>query len=613
MAFTTWNAAGLFGSVHAQPFQSIAKFRRVQGLIRRASVVGVQESHGGPGDLSTLDRECPSHMHWGSFGSKPAIGGVLVSISMEFAENFNSFQEIVLSVGRCLVIRCVGPGAALQIINLHLEPSLSFDDKSALLNTIATTTATFLGISIFMGDFNFIHSDETRCNLADPMQAESNANPRLATFFEELFANFTELHQGAHTRRDTRGDRFTTLSRLDRLYVNLPPAEVLDRHPHTAADGIVTNPKEPSDHIPVTSRLRAPATAPSEWRSTPRWITAHPKFLEHTGDFIDVLPACETAMASIPALQDLLQDAALETKRAAKEVGTRSNHEVVYWLLLALRGARSGNPRAVRKACAAYPTMAAWFHPDTFLLIDPEPFHSHLFELTNRTIANNIFEIEHDELLAPFKKAGRLEAARRMASCWGPRRRKASTFSVLHPDGSAADSLEAAGSLLLQHWSKVFREQPCSREAQRTLLAHAVPCPPDIQWNIDRGEFWEIALRARDSAPGPDGLPYSAWSQADPRALNTIFDAYSELVDGRPLPEGFNRSLMVLIPKGELDGDHLAIARLPGATRPITLSNSVAKLFAMCLNRGPSRPAQRTVLPRPVSYTHPTLPTNHPV
>jgi hypothetical protein len=65
MAFTTWNAAGLFGSVHAQPFQSIAKFRRVQGLIRRASVVGVQESHGGPGDLSTLDRECPSHMHWG--------------------------------------------------------------------------------------------------------------------------------------------------------------------------------------------------------------------------------------------------------------------------------------------------------------------------------------------------------------------------------------------------------------------------------------------------------------------------------------------------------------------------------------------------------------------
>ena len=157
-----------------------------------------------------------------------------------------------------------------------------------------------------------------------------------------------ELHQGAHTRRDTRGDRYTTLSRLDRLYVNLPPAEVLDRHPHTAADGIVTNPKEPSDHIPVTARLRAPATAPTEWRSTPRWITAHPKFNEHTCDFIDVLPTCESAMASIPALQDLLQDAALGTKGAAKEVGTRSSHEVVYWLLLALRGARSGNPRAVR-------------------------------------------------------------------------------------------------------------------------------------------------------------------------------------------------------------------------------------------------------------------------
>jgi endonuclease/exonuclease/phosphatase family metal-dependent hydrolase len=598
LAITTWNSAGLFGSIHAHPFPSIAKLRRFKGLLRRGDVVAIQESHGCGGDLATLDRECPSHLHWGSFGARAAMGGVVISIAKTFSRHFHTFKATTLSIARCLAVRCRGPAGALQIINLHLDPALPFIDKAALLDSILLSSSTFRGVSIFVGDLNFVHSDETRCNLADPGQTETIENPRLATFFEERFAEFTELHQGAPTRRDTRSNRYTTLSRLDRIYVNLPPAEVLDRHPHCAADGLITDPREPSDHIPVTARLRAPGTSPPSRRSTPRWITAHPRFRELTSDFLDILPVFGSALAGLSSLQELLRDAADETKNAAKEVGAHSNHEIVYWLLLALRGARSCNPRAVRKACAAYPTMAAWFHNELFTLIDPDPFHNHIFELTNRTIAANMFEIQNDPLIAPFKKAGRLEAVRRAASAWAPRRRKVSTFSVLNPDGTAAGSNDAAGQLLLNHWSGVFREKPCSHEAQQTLLAYVVPCPTDVEWNIDRGQFIDIALRARDSAPGPDGLPYSAWSNADPRTLNLIFDAYSELVAGRPLPEGFNRSLMVLIPKGELDGDHLAIARAPEATRPITLSNSIAKIFAMCLNRGLSQLAQSTVLPR---------------
>ncbi len=70
---------------------------------------------------------------------------------------------------------------------------------------------------------------------------------------------------------------------------------------------------------------------------------------------------------------------------------------------------------------------------------------------------------------------------------------------------------------------------------------------------------------------------------------------YCSLLLGDPLPPEFNTSLMVLIPKGELDGDHIAIARRPDATRPITLSSSMAKLSAVGLNRGLSTIAQATV------------------
>ncbi len=49
--------------------------------------MAIQESHGCCGDLSTLDRECPSHMHWGAFSAKQAVGGVFISISQSFAEH----------------------------------------------------------------------------------------------------------------------------------------------------------------------------------------------------------------------------------------------------------------------------------------------------------------------------------------------------------------------------------------------------------------------------------------------------------------------------------------------------------------------------------------------
>jgi exonuclease III len=205
MTYLTWNAAGLFGSIHTAQARNISKFHRFQRLVSRGSVVCIQESHGSIADLNTLDMECPSHMHWGSFGVRAAVGGVTTSISHEFANHFNEFTEVTFMTGRCLGLKCCGPLASLFIVNLHLDPILSHNDKTKLLHEIHAETKKFGSYTLLLGDFNFIHSDEARCNLSDPVQAESTANPRLASFFEEEFADFTECHQGAYTRRDTRG------------------------------------------------------------------------------------------------------------------------------------------------------------------------------------------------------------------------------------------------------------------------------------------------------------------------------------------------------------------------------------------------------------------------
>ena len=56
--------------------------------------------------------------------------------------------------------------------------------------------------------------------------------------------------------------------------------------------------------------------------------------------------------------------------------------------------------------------------------------------------------------------------------------------------------------------------------------------------------------------------------------------------DGRPLPSGFNDSLLVFIPKGEdtLNDINGTTARTPANTRPISLSNTDNKVFSGAIN-----------------------------
>jgi hypothetical protein len=104
--------------------------------------------------------------------------------------------------------------------------------------------------------------------------------------------------------------------------------------------------------------------------------------------------------------------------------------------------------------------------------------------------------------------------------------------------------------------------------------------------------------RPRDGAPGPDGLPYAAWRLAGVGIIDVLYESYEAFMNGASLPPGFNDCLMVFIPKGEEAGDRGTVARTPAATRPISLSNTVSKFFALAVNFPLAQIAQFTVHPR---------------
>ena len=61
-------------------------------------------------------------------------------------------------------------------------------------------------------------------------------------------------------------------------------------------------------------------------------------------------------------------------------------------------------------------------------------------------------------------------------------------------------------------------------------------------------ELRELLRKYRDSAPGPDGIPYSAWAACPDSMLENLLWIYREIVAGRLVPGGdFNFSLLALL------------------------------------------------------------------
>ena len=175
---------------------------------------------------------------------------------------------------------------------------------------------------------------------------------------------------------------------------------------------------------------------------------------------------------------------------------------------------------------------------------------------------------------------GRRALLQRLSSAWSTVRRRVTTLAIFDEDGRAADSTEDSLQILARHWAPVFAQKGLRDLSISELLQPCTTHVPEVDWVIDFDSFCTIAANARDSSPGPDGVPCSAWRCAGEDVIDAICAAHVAWVQGSPLPYDFNVSVTVFLAKGEEPLDAVGLSRRAGGTRPLTLSNTVAKLFA---------------------------------
>eukprot|EP00959_Pyramimonas_sp_CCMP1952_P126158 2638237-Pyramimonas_sp.AAC.1 len=90
-------------------------------------------------------------------------------------------------------------------------------------------------------------------------------------------------------------------------------------------------------------------------------------------------------------------------------------------------------------------------------------------------------------------------------------------------------------------------------------------------------------MNRKDSATGPDGIPYSGWKNGDPMVHQCLYQAYAALLRGHAPPLGFNHGLLASLPTVDVaEGEAKSILE-PKQTRTLTLSNTDNKLISIAL------------------------------
>jgi endonuclease/exonuclease/phosphatase family metal-dependent hydrolase len=613
----TWNCRTLFGSTQGSSDQA-KRVRSTHLMLKKmtatADIILLQESHGSEADLSSLRRHFLDFVFRGSFCDTHVSGGLVFAIRKKFLEKYG--DPVLLA--KVLRVRQVVPGriayitlpavsglTRLAVFNVHIDPGIQSSDPShsnakarmlyQLFGAVPTKTTTH---SILAGDWNIVEADDPRFHPLD-----NKFVPDLtvhAKLLEAKLVGFTELHQPAYTRRQCAEGSISVLSRIDRIYSNWHTCELLDRHPLTSTFGLVTVLSSPSDHVPVLTCFSPPSTGPPEFPCIPVWVTKHAEFPGAVGRMWDcVKHLVLNPMERLGMAKSILHSAAVLTKRLAAAIGAENTAEKLHWALLAYRGARQGRDGdgLVHRSAAAFPLLRDWL-PNGKHSGNIEPLAKLIADLSTKHFDEEIAEVEADLNTPRPKIRTRLSQLHILAATWRTHRRRISLAAVIDSDGTPQSCPEVAAEILESHWKPIFAEKTITAEAAVLLMPFIQQVPPGLKWIVDREGFHEVMAKPRDSAPGPDGIPFGAWRAAGVPLYDVMYEAFIAFSDGAPLPEQFNDCNLAFIPKGDNPTDQHLVARTPNTTRPISLSNADSKYFALALNRPLAEAATVMVHPR---------------
>ena len=574
-----WNATALFC---LDPAKAKLRFDYVLNLASKVDILIVVEAHGEEGSQVKLEAVMQkTHVLKYYPGENQATGGVLLCLKNHLISKYGQPVVCSLDRGRVVSLRFEGGSGRLGVVGVHVNPNYSIDAKKAVIQAIANEILNNSDMLwIVGGDFNFEASGEKSYNMEKCCFVDSAVSESLNLMWNRILGDLLEHYQPDFTRAQN-GPFGASISRLDRIYSNLPAWRLLGAEVRTYVLGQVNDEDRLSDHIPVVTFLCNNRS--DGLRPIPVWTTNDPFFSKALD--LEVRRERLNDMAPVEAVQRVkvcMRRASFLVVRKSLMRGALTVEERIYWSITCARALFHGCARRVIDSMVAYPFLEKFILLDTdagtIVTLDLGNLNAHIAELMRTSIDQAIAEVESAANLPEYQKERLRCKNKRAQATWATRGRKSSLTGARDENGSVIADVDAAAAAFIRHWKAVAQEKFIDKRAAKSFLSEFMRKLPSFRIVLPFEAFLKIVRSSSDSACGPDGVPYAAWRNASDMIVYALYQLYCVLFTESEPAEDFNHSWLILLAKGDHHDDEQIVARAADDTRPVSLSNSDSKL-----------------------------------
>lgn len=570
----------------------------VEGFFGRwGGVIALQETHATKEELELMMPRLSSAAWWFcSEGASHAEGGVAIAVSRSLFPAAQISQEEVVP-GRALRVKIVpeeqGSNKSIILWNVHnfgMDAGTAQLAAALLESDLLDARREPESFAVYVcGDWNYIPAGEGRW--VPTLVPGARGEPRLAAdhspaawspssaAWAGALASAIEVHQRAHTHFCKAGGSF---ARLDRVYwgTGTHLAEMMSVRAGVTEDPETMLSKGLSDHSLVHAVIAVRAPRCAREQPLARGITEDPFFREQVARELGHLPWEHLGAAEkLYVLKRVFRVVGARVRRAMvrqdfpDEAGRRQ-------LLLTLsRALLFNDPGLARKALSGSAYARRWVavRGGVVVALSPDDFRDELEKHVRGGLSDSLARTTPDKKGA--KSSARAAFFRRRLAAWSPLDRRLRVHAIIAKGGGERIyDLDGQLAELARHWKETFTkdcvDERAGRAAERLCKTWCFEgCAPP-----GRETFELIVKKCSDSAPGPDGIPYSAWRAALPWAVDALSGMSAHLASGGRGPTEWNWSCLVFPPKGERREDSEGIARQAVDTRPLSLKNSDNKL-----------------------------------
>ena len=229
-----------------------------------------------------------------------------------------------------------------------------------------------------------------------------------------------------------------------------------------------------------------------------------------------------------------------------------SPHSRAHFLVKLWRDLRANRWEAIRGWASRISYLEQYVDIEQQIVIDHEGLAKDIRQANEELLNKDLEELEEDKIDANRnnRSAARRAGLIRQLNSWRQLNPRIPLTNVMGDDGPCGSPRDAA-TLLARHWSKVFSHKTIDPAAWNIFDEYMVTNTPKyINYVLTETQFEELLVATPDTAPGPDGIPYSGWAALGPDGCKFLYQQYLQLFVSSPSPpDGSMHSLFAFLAK----------------------------------------------------------------